>query len=59
MSFELLHSSKVPEDIDLLMITTQLLINHMNIIDNNIAIFNKLIYEEKIYLYCKIVENTY
>ena len=43
MSFELLHSSKVPEDIDLLMITTQLLINHNNIIDSNIANFNKLI----------------
>ena len=47
MSFELLHSSKVPEDIYSLMITTQLLINYMNKIDNNIDIINKLIYEEK------------
>ena len=47
MSFELLHSSKVPEDIDSLMITTQLQINHTNKINNNIDIINKLIYEEK------------
>ena len=47
MSFELLHASKVPEDIDLLMITTQLLINHMNKIYNNIDIIDKLISEEK------------
>ena len=47
MYFELLHTSKVPEDIELPMITAQLQINHMNKIDNNIDIINKLIYEEK------------
>ena len=46
MSFEL-HASKVSEDIDMPIITTQLLINHMNNIDNNIDNINKLIYEEK------------
>ena len=47
MTFKLLQASKVPEDIDLIMITTQLLINYMNKINNNIDIINKLIYEEK------------
>ena len=47
MSFDVLHSSKKSEDIDLHIITTQLLINHMNKIDNNIGNINKLIFEEK------------
>ena len=38
--FELLQASKVPEDIELLMIITQLLINRMNKIDKNIDIIN-------------------
>ena len=40
VSFGLLQASKVSKDIDLL-------INHMNKIDNNIDIINKLIYKEK------------
>ena len=39
-AFQIIIKSKVQEDIELLMITTQLLINHMNKIDKNIDIIN-------------------
>ena len=46
MPFDL-YTSKVLEDIDLLMIPVQFRNRYMKKIDNNIDFINKLIYEEK------------